>query len=155
MVEGEHRLYAVSIRYPRKQGEDFNFPHWADVHMPLGIATFARANGIIPRQVMVQHETFGMDGTPGSADAYATVWLLFETRAGLDGFMKLHNDPLASAELAEDFGNYAPLPPHVVLGEVTVFNAMDAVLEHGQSLLRSAKQRHRPRETPQRQKRTP
>jgi hypothetical protein len=139
MVEGAHHLYAVSIRYPRKPGEDFNFPHWAAVHMPLGIATFVRANGITPRQVMVQHETFGMDGTSASADAYATVWLLFDTRAGLDGFMKLHNDPVASAELSKDFGNYAPLPPHVVLGEVTVFDAMDAVLARGQSLLQSVK----------------
>lgn len=133
-------MYAVSIRYPRKAGENFDFGHWADVHMPLGIATFRNVNGITPRQVMVQHETFGMDGEPGSADAYATVWLMFDTPAGLDGFMKLHNDPVASAELSKDFGNYAPLPPHIVLGEVTVFEAMDAVLKRGDSLLQSGKQ---------------
>ena len=137
MAEQANRLYAVSIRYPRKAGEDFDFRHWADVHMPLGIATFEKANGIIPTRVMVQHETFGMDGKPESADAYVTVWLLFDTRAGLDGFMKLHNDERASAELTEDFGNYAPLPPRIVLGEVTVFDAMDEVLERGRSLLGS------------------
>jgi hypothetical protein len=138
MVEGTEQLYAVSIRYPRKEGEDFNFAHWADVHMPLGIATFTRVNGTTPKQVMVQHETFGMDGKPASADAYATVWLLFDTAAGLEGFMKLHNDPVASAGLSKDFGNYAPLPPRIVLGDVTVFNAMAAVLERGESLLASA-----------------
>jgi hypothetical protein len=132
-------MYAVSIRYPRKEGEDFDFRHWADVHMPLGIATFRKANGIIPRQVMVQHETFGMDGKPESADAYATVWLMFDSRAGLDGFMKLHNDPVASSQLSKDFGNYAPLPPHIVLGEVTVFAAMNVALERGESLLATGK----------------
>jgi len=130
-------MYAVSIRYPRKEGEEFNFNHWADVHMPLGIATFRKVNGIRPRQVMVQHATFGMDGKPGSTDAYATIWLLFDTRAGLDGFIKLHNDPVASAELSHDFGNYAPLPPHIALGEVTVFDDMEAVLRRGESLLQS------------------
>lgn len=128
-------MYAVSIRYPRKAGEKFNFEHWADVHMPLGVATFEKANGIYPKQVMVQHDTFGMDGEPASTDAYATVWLLFDTKAGLDGFMKLHNDPVASAGLSRDFGNYAPLPPHIALGEVTVFEDMDAVLKRGESLL--------------------
>ena len=130
-------MYAISIRYPRKEGEEFNFKHWAEVHMPLGIATFKKVNGIKPRQVMVQHETFGMDGKPGSTDAYATVWLLFDTKAGLDGFMKLHNDPVASAGLSRDFSNYAPLPPHIALGEVTVFDHMDAVLKRGESLLKS------------------
>jgi hypothetical protein len=76
-----------------------------------------------------------MDGKPESADAYATVWLLFDSRAGLDGFMKLHNDPVASAGLSKDFGNYAPLPPRIALGEVTVFSAMHAVLERGEALL--------------------
>jgi hypothetical protein len=131
-------MYAVSIRYPRKDGAAFDFNHWARVHMPLGIATFRRTNGIVPSKVMVQHETFGMDGKPASADAYATIWLLFDTRAGLDGFMRLHNDPVASADLSEDFGNYAPIPPHIVLGEVTVFEDMEAVLKRGASLLASA-----------------
>lgn len=130
-------MYAVSIRYPRKAGEEFNFNHWADVHMPLGIATFRKTNGIWPRQVMVQHATFGMDGKPESTDSYATIWLLFDTRAGLDGFMKLHNNPVASAELSNDFGNYAPLPPHIALGEVTVFDDMATVLKRGESLLHS------------------
>lgn len=128
-------MYAVSIRYPRNAGEEFDFDHWADVHMPLGIATFNKVNGIHPKQVMVQHETFGMDGKPESTDAYATVWLLFDTRAGLDGFMNLHNDPIASAGLSRDFRNYAPLPPHIALGEVMVFEDMDAVLKRGESLL--------------------
>jgi hypothetical protein len=138
MAETVNRQYAVSIRYPRKPGEEFDFRHWADVHMPLGIATFEKANGILPKRVMVQHETFGMDGNPESADAYATVWLVFDTRAGLEGFMKLHNDKAASAQLTADFGNYAPAPPRIILGAVTVFDEMDAVLARGRSLLESA-----------------
>ena len=128
-------MYVVSIRYPRKQGEDFDFEHWAEIHMPLGIATFKQTNGIYPVKVMVQHENFGMDGLPGSSDAYATVWLVFETQDGLDGFRKLHNDNLASAELSEDFDNYAPLPPQINLGQLKVFEDMDEVLEKGNALL--------------------
>lgn len=137
MVEEMKAMYAVSIRYPRKEGESFDFRHWAEVHMPLGIATFRKVNGITPRRVMVQHATFGLDGQPDSADSYATVWLLFDTRAGLAGFMKLHNDPAASAALAEDVGNYAPLPPVVALGQVTVFDDIDEVLACGDALLRN------------------
>lgn len=133
------QLYAVSIRYPRKPGETFDFRHWAEVHMPLGIATYREANGLIPRQVMVQHDTFGMDGKPESAEAYVTVWLVFDTPAGLEGFMKLHNDRVASAELSDDFENYAPLPPRIELGKVTVFDAMDDVLARGRALLRPGK----------------
>ncbi len=128
-------MFAVSIRYPRTEGADFDFEHWARVHMPLGIATFEQVNGIAPARVMVQHETFGMDGTPGSADSYITVWLLFDTEAGLQGFMRLHNDPAESRELEQDFDNYAPLPPQIVLGPVTVFEDMAAVLDRGRALL--------------------
>lgn len=128
-------MYAVSIRYPRKAGETFNFRHWAEVHMPLGIATFERVNGITPARVMVQHETFGMDGTPATADSYITVWLVFETRAGLDGFRRVHNDAVKSAALDRDFNNYTPLTPSIMLGELTVFDDMEAVLALGRPLL--------------------
>jgi hypothetical protein len=132
-------MYAVSIRYPRKSGAEFDFNHWAQVHMPLGIATFERVNGITPVKVMVQHETFGMDGTPATADSYITVWLVFDTRDGLDGFRRLHNDTVKSAALDRDFGNYTPQPPSIMLGEVTVFEDMAAVLARGRPLLESAK----------------
>lgn len=128
-------MYAVSIRYPRKSGEEFDFEHWASVHMPLGIATFRQTNGIAPEKVMVQHETFGMDGNDESADSYITVWLLFAGRDGPEGFMKLHNDRQASAELSEDFDNYAPLPPAIVMGRVSEFTDMQEVLTRGEQLL--------------------
>lgn len=128
-------MYAVSIRYPRKAGEIFDFRHWAEVHMPLGIATFERVNSITPVRVMVQHETFGMDGAAATADSYATVWLVFETRAGLDGFRRLHNDAKKSAPVDRDVSNYAPVPPSIVLGELTVFEDMEAVLARGRPLL--------------------
>ena len=128
-------MYVVSIRYPRKPGAQFNFQHWAEVHMPLGIATFKAANGMAPVKVMVQHETFGMDGLPESTDSYITVWLVFDKKAGLDGFMKLHNDRVASAELSDDFENYAPLPPHIALGRLQVFEDMEVVLAKGNALL--------------------
>ena len=130
-------MYAVSIRYPSKAGEAFDFRHWAEVHMPLGIATFQKVNGIMPVRVMVQHDTFGMDGTPASADSYATVWLIFDSEAGLRGFLRLHNDARASADVDRDVGNYAPLPPAIVLGRITVFEDMAAVLDRGSRLMRS------------------
>lgn len=128
-------MYAVSIRYPRKAGEEFNLEHWAQVHMPMGLAIFERTNALAPRRVMIQHSTCGMTGAPGSTDAYATVWLIFDTRAGLDGFMRLHNDPDASRPLAEDFANYAPVPPHIALGEVWEFDDIDALLSRGRALM--------------------
>lgn len=128
-------MYAVSIRYPRKPGEEFDFEHWASVHMPMGLALFKRTNGIAPARVLIQHATFGLDGVPDSTDAYATVWLLFETRAGLEGFMRLHSDPERSRPLAEDFPNYAPLPPHVALGELRVFEDIDDIVARGERLL--------------------
>ena len=137
MGEKVSSLYAVSIRYPRKPGAGFDFQHWANTHMPLGIETFKRVNGIAPQRVMVQHETFGMNGTTAAADSYITVWLVFDTRAGLEGFMRLHNDTVKSAELTRDFDNYAPLPPAIVLGELTVFSDMEPILARGEALLRA------------------
>lgn len=130
-------MYAVSIRYPRKEGEEFNFEHWKNTHMPMGIGIYNKTNGFIPKQVMVQYDTYGMDGRPESTDAYATVWLLFDTQAGLDGFIKLHSDEIKSAPLAEDFSYYAPLPPHLAFGKIEVFEDMDAVLARGNTVLES------------------
>ena len=128
-------MFVVSIRYPRKEGEEFNFQHWAEVHMPMGLAIYKRHNDLAPEKVMIQHDTFGMDGQADSTDAYATVWLLFKSKAGLDGFIKLHSDAVASAPLAEDFQYYAPEPPHLAFGELTVFDDIDAVLSKGEAVL--------------------
>lgn len=130
-------MYVVSIRYPRKEGEQFNFDHWKSVHMPMGIGIYNRTNGFAPKQVMVQHATYGMDGKSESADAYATVWLLFDTKEGLDGFIKLHSDEIASAPLAEDFVNYAPLPPHLAFGECEILSDMDDIITRGEKIIDS------------------
>ena len=84
---------------------------------------------------MIQHSVFGMSGEPESTDSYATVWLLFDSRKGLEGFMRLHNNAVESAELEQDFDNYAPVAPHICLGELEVFNDMDVILERAQELL--------------------
>ena len=128
-------MYAVSIRYPRKPGEKFSFDHWAKVHMPMGLAIFCKVNRIAPVRVMIQHDTFGMDGEADSTDAYATVWLIFDSREGLEGFMKLHNDPIASKPLADDFKNYAPLPPHISLGKIEEFGDVKSLIERGRALI--------------------
>ena len=128
-------MYAVSIRYPRKAGEEFDLEHWANVHMPMGIGIFDKTNGFAPKQVMIQHSTFGLDREAQSTDAYATVWLLFDTQEGVDGFIKLHGDPVKSAPLVEDFANFAPLAPHLSLGQVDIFDDVDAILERAQTLI--------------------
>ena len=128
-------MYVVSIRYPRAPGQEFNLQHWRDVHMPKGVGTYNQTNGFAPKRVMIQHSVFGMNGQPESTDSYATVWLLFDTRAGLEGFMRLHNDPEESAELEQDFDNYAPVPPHIALGEFEVFEDIDAILRQAEALL--------------------
>ena len=62
--------------------------------------------------------------------------VLFDSSAGLEGFMRLHNDQQESAELERDFDNYAPLPPQIVMGEVTVFEDIESVLRRGRELLK-------------------
>lgn len=128
-------MYVVSIRYPRQSGQEFNLEHWRAVHMPKGIGTYHRTNGFMPKRVMIQHSVFGMSGEPESTDSYATVWLLFDRREGLEGFMRLHNDKVKSADLERDFDNYAPAAPHIALGELEEFNDLDDILRRGQALL--------------------
>jgi len=129
--------YSVSIRYPRKTAEEFDFEHWAEVHMPLGIATLSENSGSIPVQVMVLHDTFGMDGRAEGSESYINVLLVFDSKKGLQGFMKLHNDRNASADLSDDFSNYAPLPPSISLGSLSYFDDMDAIVEKGRRVLDS------------------
>lgn len=128
-------MHAVSIRYPRAPGESFDFRHWAEVHMPMGLATLEKIAGVSPVRVMVQHETAGLDGDPDSADSYITVWLLFADRSGLDGFLKVHRDARNEADLRDDIPKYAPRPPSITLGQLTVFDDIDAVLKQGRPLL--------------------
>lgn len=128
-------MYAVSIRYLRKIGENFNLEHWKQTHMPMGLATLYRTQSVRPVRVMIQHSVVGMDSAEESTDAYATVWLIFESREGLKGFMALHNDPVAAAPLVEDFSHYAPLAPHIALGEVWEFKDIDGLLARGEECL--------------------
>ena len=41
-------MFVVSIRYPRKKGQEFNLQHWREVHMPKGMAPITEPTGLRP-----------------------------------------------------------------------------------------------------------
>jgi len=133
-------MYVVSIRYPKQPGGVFNLEHYLNVHVPTGMSLFRAINGFLPKRVLLQHSSCGLDGNAESADSYATSWLCFETREQAAGFSKVFRDPDASRVLIDDMPNYAPASPTFLVGEMIEIEDLIASARRGD--LRACK-RHR------------
>jgi uncharacterized protein (TIGR02118 family) len=118
-------MYGVNIMYPRKPGSDFDFDHYFNVHLPMGLGLFKRHLGILPKDVLVQKYTYGGDGKAESAGYHAICTLLFDTKAEADQFIGLFQVEEAASLLKADWPKYTEADPIVVLGEIVELNVQE------------------------------
>ena len=70
-------MYSVRIVYPNKAGSTFDWQHYYDVHLPLGIRLLREYRGISPVKIEVdQHIT--SDGKDGNAPYHCICTTLFQ-----------------------------------------------------------------------------
>jgi hypothetical protein len=118
----------VAFCYPNKQGGAFNYQHFVDVHLPLGLHQTFKHLGLKPVKLVVYSPTWNV-GNPAALLPYIAISsVFFRTRAEAEKFSGLFAVEEAARLLSADFPNYTPGPPDVMMAEVTEFTDADALI---------------------------
>jgi hypothetical protein len=121
-------MYMVAFCYPNKLGGTFDFEHFVNVHLPLGLAQTLKHLQLRPRKLVVYSPTWNV-GNPAALLPYIAISsVFFETRAEAEKFSTLFSFEEAARLLSADFPNYTPGPPDVMMAEVTELTDVDAII---------------------------
>jgi uncharacterized protein (TIGR02118 family) len=117
MVPQEETMHCVRIFYPNEPGSSFNWRHYYDVHLPLGLGLLARHTGVKPVRVEVDRD-ISADGK-GSAGRYHCICsVYFADRAGAEAMLGLFSIEEARRQLAEDWPKYTATDPEILVTEI-------------------------------------
>ena len=110
-------MYSVRIVYPNKPCSTFDWQHYYDVHLPLGIRLLREYRGISPLKIEVdQHIT--SDGKDGNAPYHCICTLYFNSREEVDAMTSLFAVEEARRQLAEDWPKYTQTDPELMVSEI-------------------------------------
>ena len=110
-------MYSVRIVYPNKPGSTFDWQHYYDVHLPLGVGLLQEYCGISPQKIEVdQHIT--PDGKDGDAPYHCICTLYFNSWEEVDAMTGLFGIEEARRQLAEDWPKYTETDPELMVGEI-------------------------------------
>ncbi|HTW89351.1 MAG TPA: EthD family reductase [Candidatus Binataceae bacterium] len=109
-------MYRIEIMYPNKPGSTFNFKHWNEVHLPMGLRLLKKHCGVSPFKVEACRNPYA---PPGLTAPYHLInSLYFHTRDEADAFIRLFGIEEAARELMEDWRNYTQSDPQVMISEL-------------------------------------
>ena len=110
-------MYSVRIVYPNKAGSTFDWQHYYDVHLPLGIRLLREYRGISPLRIEVdQHIT--SDGKDGNAPYHCICTTYFNSREEVDAMTSLFAVEEVRRQLAEDWPKYTQTDPELMVSEI-------------------------------------
>jgi len=121
-------MYMVAFCYPNKEGGTFDYEHFVNVHLPLGLSQTLKHLSLKPKKLVVYSPTWNV-GNPKALLPYIAISsVFFETKAEAEKFSGLFGFEEAARLLSADFPHYTPGPPDVMMAEVTELNDIDAVI---------------------------
>jgi hypothetical protein len=129
-------MFMVAFCYPNKPGGRFNFRHFVDVHLPLGLSQTLKHLGLKPEKIVVYSPTSNVVDPATLLPYIAISSVFFRTRAEAEKFSGLFGFEEAAQLLSADFPNYTPGPPDVMMAEVTEFTDIDALIRKAPAIAR-------------------
>jgi hypothetical protein len=121
-------MYMVAFMYPSRDHADFNFAHFVDVHLPMGLALTRKHLNLVPKKILIYSQTRKCDAD-GRPPYGAISSVFFDTLAEAERFAGLFGVEEAARLLSEDFRNYTPAPPEIMLARVTELTDMEKLIE--------------------------
>jgi hypothetical protein len=121
-------MYMVAFMYPNKAGGTFDYEHFVNVHLPLGLSQTLKHLQLKPKKLVVYSPTWNV-GNPSALLPYIAISsVFFETRTEAEKFSGLFAVEEAARLLSADFPNYTPGPPDVMMAEVTELDDVEALI---------------------------
>lgn len=121
-------MYMVAFLYPNAPGRKFDYEHLVNAHLPLGVGLTYKHLKIMPTKIVVYSPVHGADNTIESSPYSAITNVYFETRDEAEIFLGLFDVEEAARRLSEDFPNYTPGPPSVLMACVSEVTDMDRMI---------------------------
>ena len=121
-------MYMVAFCYPNAAGGTFDFDHFVNVHLPMGLSQTLKHLKLTPEKLVVYSPTWNV-GDPKKPLPYIAISsVFFKTRADAEKFSTLFSYEEAARLLIEDFPNYTPGPPDVMMAQVTELTDIGALI---------------------------
>lgn len=121
-------MHVLTFMYPNEPGATFDRNHFVNVHLALGLGLTEKHLGIKPEKVVFYTPTRGGDGESSSARYCAVSSVFFRTEAEVNRFSQLFEVEEAARRLSEDFQNYTPHPPEILIGAVTEITDIEGMI---------------------------
>ncbi len=110
-------MHCIRIVYPKKPGSSFNWEHYYDVHLPLGLSLLAKHCGIAPERVEVD-QGITADGVDDNVPYHCICSLYFTSREHVAAMVGLFGIEEARQQLADDWPKYTEMDPELLVTEV-------------------------------------
>lgn len=122
-------MHMLAFLYPAAPGEHFDETHWKDVHLPLGLGLTDKHLGIRPEKILLFAPGRGGDLSHDSAPFSAIAAVIFDDKDAVERFSTLFDYEEAARRLSEDFPNYTPGPPMILVSELREVTDIDRMIE--------------------------
>ncbi|MDA0824549.1 MAG: hypothetical protein O3C28_19325 [Proteobacteria bacterium] len=126
-------MYIVAFMYPSAAGNVFNYDHFVNVHLPLGVGLTEKYLGIKPEKIVVYTPITGGDGESSSSPYSAISSVYFKSEKDAKAFSTLFTYEEAARRLSEDFANYTPGAPDLIISRVHELADMDGMIRDFQN----------------------
>ena len=119
-------MFMVAFMYPAGPNGDFDYEHFTQVHLPMGLGLTKKHLGITPKKIIVFNPIVTGEGDLAPYAAISNV--LFETEQEAQTFCSLFTFEEAARRLSDDFANYTSGAPEVILAEVKELTHIDEMI---------------------------
>lgn len=120
-------MHMVAFMYPNAPGAVFDFDHFLNVHLPLGLGLTQKHLKLTPKKIVVYSPTSGAGGAMAPYIAISSVF--FETQQEAEAFSRLFEVEEAARRLSADFPNYTPGVPDVMMAAVVELTDMEGMID--------------------------
>ncbi len=118
-------MYMVAFMYPASPDRAFDYAHFVNVHLPMGVGLTEKYLHIRPEKIVVYTPIVDGEGKTTNVPYSAISSVFFATEADAKTFCTLFTYEEAARRLSEDFANYTPGAPDLIMAEVHELHDMD------------------------------
>ena len=126
-------MYMVAFMYPSdpatKDSSEFDYEHFVNVHLPMGLALTRKYLDIQPEKIVVYDPITDGEGTFNNRPYCAISSVFFNSEADAKTFCTLFSYEEAARRLSEDFANYTPAAPDVIMAQVKELNDIGGMIK--------------------------
>ena len=126
-------MYIVAFMYPSADDQPFDYDHFVNVHLPMGVGLTEKYLHIKPKKIVVFTPITGGDGELSSSPYCAISSCYFDEEEDAKTFATLFSYEEPERQLSADFANYTPCAPEVIISRVHELSDMDRMIKSFQA----------------------